>query len=35
MNILFFGKNSFSAQYLIKDLINDNNKLFFQENHQL
>ena len=29
MNILFFGKNSFSAQYLIKDLINDNNKLFF------
>ena len=29
MNILFFGKNSFSAQYLIKDLIKGNNKLFF------
>ena len=29
MNILFFGKNSFSAQYLIKDLIKDKNKLFF------
>ena len=29
MNILFFGKNSFSAQYLIKDLIKDKNKLYF------
>ena len=29
MNILFFGKNSFSAQYLIKDLVKNNTRIFF------